>query len=68
MAFALLWFCLTESEGVDFEEFVTIMVNYLKDPADEEADLLEAFQVWPYDNLGYLVYGTAWFVKDDFHI
>ena len=35
----------TDSDGIDFEEFVTIMVNYLQDPQEEEQELREAFQV-----------------------
>ena len=38
-------FLSTDSDGIDFEEFVTIMVNYLQDPQEEEQELREAFQV-----------------------
>ena len=45
----------SESGTIDFNEFLTIVMMYWKDPVDEEKELREAFQVFDRNGDGYVV-------------
>lgn len=40
--------------SIDFEEFAVLMLEHLKQPAEEQQELLESFRVFDKDDSGYI--------------
>ncbi len=51
---ALPLFSIVENDSIDFLEFCKLMKNHLKDPAQEEAELREAFSIFDKNGDGFV--------------